>query len=75
MSDAESEEGSGNYFFPFTSVPVSVLPPAEIDYDDIDLSTTFLGRRFSAPLIIDSMTGGADEATVIHGRLGELAEK
>ena len=30
---------------------------------------------FSAPLIIDSMTGGTDEATVINGRLGELAEK
>lgn len=47
----------------------------EIDYDDIDLSTMFLGRRFSAPLIIDSMTGGTDEATVINGRLGELAQK
>ncbi|HEX7033783.1 MAG TPA: type 2 isopentenyl-diphosphate Delta-isomerase [Nitrososphaera sp.] len=47
----------------------------EIDYEDIDTSTTFLGRRFSAPLIIDSMTGGTDEATVINGRLGELAEK
>ena len=47
----------------------------EIDYDSIDLSTTFLGCRFSAPLIIDSMTGGTDEATVINGRLGELAEK
>ncbi|WP_415283875.1 type 2 isopentenyl-diphosphate Delta-isomerase [Candidatus Nitrososphaera sp. FF02] len=51
----------------------SALP--ELDYDDIDLSTTFLGRKFSAPLIIDSMTGGTDEATVINGRLGELAEK
>jgi isopentenyl-diphosphate delta-isomerase len=47
----------------------------EIDYDSIDLSTTFLDHRFSAPLIIDSMTGGTDEATVINGRLGELAEK
>jgi isopentenyl-diphosphate Delta-isomerase len=47
----------------------------EVDYDDIDTSTTFLGKRFSAPLIIDSMTGGTDEATVINGRLGELAEK
>ena len=47
----------------------------EIDYDNIDLSTTFLGRRFSAPIIIDSMTGGTDEATMINGRLGELAEK
>jgi isopentenyl-diphosphate delta-isomerase len=47
----------------------------EIDYDDIDLSTTFLGHKFNAPLIIDSMTGGTDEATVINGRLGELAAK
>jgi isopentenyl-diphosphate Delta-isomerase len=47
----------------------------EIDYDDIDTSTTFLRKRFSAPIIIDSMTGGTDEATVINSRLGELAEK
>ena len=47
----------------------------ELDYDDIDTSTTFLGIKFAAPIIIDSMTGGTDEATVINGRLGELAEK
>ncbi len=47
----------------------------ELDYDDIDTSITFLRKRFSAPIIIDSMTGGTDEATVINGRLGELAEK
>ena len=47
----------------------------EVDYDDIDTSITFLGKRFLAPIIIDSMTGGTDEATVINGRLGELAEK
>ena len=47
----------------------------EMDYEDIDTSMTFLRKRFSAPIIIDSMTGGTDEATVINGRLGELAEK
>lgn len=47
----------------------------ELDYEDIDLSTKFLGHSFSAPLIIDSMTGGTDEATIINGRLGELAEE
>ena len=47
----------------------------ELDYDEIDISTTFLKRKFSAPLIIDSMTGGAPEAAKINGRLGELAEK
>lgn len=47
----------------------------EMNFEDIDTSTSFLGHRFSAPIIIDSMTGGTDEATVINGRLGELAEK
>jgi isopentenyl-diphosphate delta-isomerase len=47
----------------------------EIDYDEIDTSTEFLGRRFAAPIIIDSMTGGTDEAIAINGRLGELADK
>jgi isopentenyl-diphosphate delta-isomerase len=47
----------------------------EIDFDEIDTSTEFLGRKFAAPIIIDSMTGGTDEATVINGRLGEVAEK
>jgi isopentenyl-diphosphate delta-isomerase len=47
----------------------------ELDYDEIDISTNFLKQKFSAPLIIDSMTGGAPEAARINGRLGELAEK
>lgn len=51
----------------------SALP--ELDYDKIDLSTTFLSSKFCAPLIIDSMTGGTDEATIINKRLGQIAEK
>ena len=47
----------------------------ELDIDEIDTSTKFLGHRFAAPFIIDSMTGGTDEATAINGRLGEVAEK
>ena len=47
----------------------------EIDYDEIDLSTMFLEHRFSCPFIIDSMTGGTPEATIINARLGQLAEK
>lgn len=47
----------------------------EINFDEIDLSTTFLNRKFSAPLIIDSMTGGTDEALIINKRLGNIAEQ
>ena len=46
----------------------------EINYDQIDLTTTFLNKKFSAPLIIDSMTGGTDEAFIINKRLGKIAE-
>jgi isopentenyl-diphosphate delta-isomerase len=46
----------------------------ELNLKDVDTSTIFLGRRFSAPLIIDSMTGGTTEALSINGRLAELAE-
>jgi isopentenyl-diphosphate delta-isomerase len=51
----------------------SALP--EIDYDNVDVGTTFLKAKFSAPIIIDSMTGGTDEATIINKRLGQIAEK
>ncbi len=47
----------------------------EINFDEIDLSTTLLDKSFSAPLIIDSMTGGTDEAFLINKRLGQIAEK
>jgi isopentenyl-diphosphate delta-isomerase len=47
----------------------------EINYEQIDLSTEFLNRSFSAPLIIDSMTGGTDEAFMINKRLGLIAER
>ncbi len=46
----------------------------ELDFDEIDTSTTFLNHRFSAPLIIDSMTGGTPEAAKINERLAETAE-
>ena len=47
----------------------------EVNYDDINTSTTFLNHKFSAPIVIDSMTGGTPDAIKINGRLAELAEK
>ena len=46
----------------------------ELDYDAIDLSCTFLGRRLSAPLLISCMTGGTREATRINRNLARAAE-
>ncbi|MEM2237064.1 MAG: type 2 isopentenyl-diphosphate Delta-isomerase [Candidatus Caldarchaeum sp.] len=45
----------------------------EIDPDDLRTEAAFLGRRFSHPFIIESMTGGTAEAEKINGNLGEAA--
>lgn len=46
----------------------------EIDYDAIDLSTAMFGRRFKAPYLISSMTGGAERAKDINETLAEAAQ-
>jgi len=46
----------------------------EINRDEIDLTTSFLGKKLSAPLLISSMTGGTDFAGEINYRLAEVAE-
>lgn len=47
----------------------------EVNFDEIDTSTTFLSHKFSAPLIIDAMTGGTKEAAKINGNLAAAAEE
>jgi isopentenyl-diphosphate delta-isomerase len=47
----------------------------EIDFDDIDVGVTFLGKRLSVPLLISCMTGGTEEAAVINRRLAAGAER
>ena len=46
----------------------------EIDRDEIDISTTFLGKVMNAPLLISSMTGGTEEAKTINCRLAKVAQ-
>ncbi|ARM30293.1 type 2 isopentenyl-diphosphate Delta-isomerase [Prosthecochloris sp. HL-130-GSB] len=47
----------------------------EINFDEIDLSTTFLGRRIGYPLMISSMTGGYEEAGRLNRTIAETAER
>jgi isopentenyl-diphosphate Delta-isomerase len=47
----------------------------ELDYDELDLHTPFLGHVLSAPLLISSMTGGTELAKVINTRLAEVAQR
>jgi isopentenyl-diphosphate delta-isomerase len=46
----------------------------EIDYDEIDTSVEFLGRRLAAPLLISCMTGGTEMAWRINRNLATGAE-
>ena len=47
----------------------------ELDYQDLVLSTTFLGKFLGAPLLISSMTGGTEQARLINTRLSEVAQQ
>lgn len=47
----------------------------ELDYAEIDLTATFLGKKLGLPLLISSMTGGTAEAKIINYRLAEIAQK
>jgi isopentenyl-diphosphate delta-isomerase len=53
--------------------PYRALP--DLDLDAVDLSTTFLGRRLAAPVLIGAMTGGAERAARINRHLAAAAQR
>jgi isopentenyl-diphosphate Delta-isomerase len=46
----------------------------ELDAGAIDLSTTLLGKRLRAPIVIAAMTGGTEEAQRVNHELAAVAE-
>ncbi len=46
----------------------------EVDKEKINLATSFLGKKFSAPLIVGAMTGGTEEATKINASIAQAVE-
>ena len=63
----QTTNGFERYHFDHCCLP-------EIDRDQIDISTTFLGKLMNAPLLISSMTGGTQEAKTINYRLAKIAQ-
>ena len=47
----------------------------EVQIDKIDLSTSFLGKTISSPIIISSMTGGTKKAGDFNKNLAEAAQE
>jgi len=47
----------------------------ELSWEDIDLTTDFLGKPLQAPVLISSMTGGTEFAQCINQRLAAIAQQ
>ena len=60
--------GLDRYFFLHNALP-------EVDINEIDLSTSFLGKALKAPLLISSMTGGFELARKVNRNLAQAAQK
>jgi isopentenyl-diphosphate delta-isomerase len=46
----------------------------EIDFDEVSTETSFLGRAFSFPLFISSMTGGYNDGKAVNAIIAEFCE-
>src|SRR3990170_2087742 len=60
--------GFSGYRFVHNALP-------EIDFDEIDTSTTFLGKKVNYPFFISCMTGGVAEGRRINRNLAAAAQK
>jgi len=47
----------------------------EVERSKIDLSTTLLKHKFSAPIIVEAITGGVEKATKINAAVATAVEK
>ena len=72
LDTASVSSGSGTgldrYRFVHNALP-------ELDLDEIELGTTFLGKRLKAPILISSMTGGFDLARKVNRNLAAAAQE
>jgi isopentenyl-diphosphate delta-isomerase len=59
--------GFENYYFVHQALP-------EISLDQVSLATSFLGKSLRTPLVISSMTGGADGLALINRHLAQAAQ-
>ncbi len=47
----------------------------EMNFEEIDTATTFLGHKFSAPLMVGAMTGGAPLAKIVNENIAMAVEE
>jgi len=66
--DYSLSTGFEDYHFVHNALP-------EVDFDAVSTETDFLGRSFSFPLFISSMTGGYTEAGAVNTIIAEFCEQ
>lgn len=71
---AENEIVTGDHNY-WDDVHILHHATPEFDFDEIDTSVSFLGKRVEYPFIISSMTGGTELAKKINSNLAASAEK
>lgn len=64
----EKSSGFERYRFHHNAIP-------EVDVNDVDLSCSLLGRLFSFPLFVSSMTGGYSDAGAVNAQLASFCER
>ncbi len=69
----EEEIESGSAGFEDVRLTHRALP--ELDFDDINLETEFLGKTLTYPVIMEGITGGVPRAEKINRDLATLAEE
>ncbi len=47
----------------------------DLDFNEVDTSVVFLGKRINAPIMIEAMTGGHPNTATINEALAEIAEE
>lgn len=69
-----SEDVSQDYTY-WDDVKFLHNPLPEVDFEEIDTSTTIFGRKLKAPIIISAITGGYGKAEEINRNLASVAEE
>ncbi len=63
----ETKTGFDNYYFQHDALP-------EVNFEDVSTEASLLGRTFSFPLFISSMTGGYSDAGPVNAIIAEFCE-
>lgn len=69
----EDDVESGETGFGQIRLNHAALP--EIDFDEIDCSTKFLGKKLGCPVIIEALTGGTSKSKAINRDLASVAQE